>query len=320
MPANLTIGHFHKRYQKRLQLSFASGQVGLKREIRLPSADEQNFEPVDYLNVIRPSSMVVIGLQEAAYLATLTRPRQRDLFDRLFQGPVRAIILSRDAQIDLDIVRHCASRQVPVFRSELPDAALLSDLRYYLNQALADTTTEHGVFVEVFSIGTFITGRSGVGKSELALSLVSRGHRLIADDIIEFSRLSPSVIDGMHPGLSNDFMEVRGLGIINIRALFGANALRRNKTLRMIVNMVHFTPENSHQFDRLGDSQPTRKILGLEIPELTLPVAPGRNLAVLVETAARNHLLKLGGYNAAVDFIERQRCAIQADAGKETAS
>ena len=157
-------------------------------------------------------------------------------------------------------------------------------------------------------------GASGVGKSELALSLISRGHRLIADDITAFSRVSPSAVDGMHPGLSNDFMEVRGLGIVNIRAMFGSNALRRNKTLRMIVNMVEFTPENQHEFDRLGSTQKTRNMLGLEIPEFTLPVSPGRNLAVLVEAAARNHLLRMGGYNSAEDFIERQRRAIKANA------
>jgi HPr kinase/phosphorylase len=313
MRSSVTIRDFHQRFQTRLQLSFASGQVGLEREIKLPSGDEK-YQAVDYLNVIRPSSVIVIGIQESAYLKSLSLQQQQSLFDKLFCGPASTIILSEGAQLHELVIRHIAESSIAVFRSELEDAELLSELRYYLNQVLAETTTEHGVFLEVFSIGTFITGDSGVGKSELALSLISRGHRLIADDITEFSRISTGVIDGIHPGLSNDFMEVRGLGILNIRAMFGSNALRRNKTLRMIVNMVQFTPENQHQFDRLGTTQHTRNLLGLEIPELTLPVAPGRNLAVLVEAAARNHLLKLGGYNSADDFIERQRRAILANA------
>jgi HPr kinase/phosphorylase len=313
MQSSVTIGDFHQRFQKHLKLSFASGQIGLDREIRL-STGKQKYQAVDYLNVIRPSSVIVIGLQESAYLSSLNLHKQQLLFDKLFTGPASTIILSQGAHIDDELIRHLAESSVAIFKSELEDADLLSDLRYYLNQALAETTTEHGVFLEVFSIGTFISGDSGVGKSELALSLISRGHRLIADDITEFSRISTGVIDGIHPGLSNDFMEVRGLGILNIRAMFGSNALRRNKTLRMIVNMVQFTPENQHQFDRLGTTQHTRNVLGLEIPELTLPVAPGRNLAVLVEAAARNHLLKIGGYNAADDFIERQRRAILANA------
>jgi len=195
----------------------------------------------------------------------------------------------------------------------LKDPELLNDLRYFLHQALADKTIEHGVFIDVHSIGTFITGDSGVGKSELALSLISRGHRLIADDVTEFSRISPGVIDGIHPGQASQFLEVRGLGILNIRAMFGSGALRRNKILRMIFKMVHFTAENSHKFDRLGTAEHTRNILGVDIPQVTLPVAPGRNLAVLVEAAARNHILKLNGYNAAEDFIERQRRAIKAN-------
>ncbi len=313
MRSSVSIGDFHQRFQKRLKLSFASGQIGLEREIKL-SSGEQKYQAVDYLNIIRPSSVIVIGLQESAYLASLNLYQQQRLFDKLFTGPASTIVLSQGAHLKDELIRHIAESSVAVFKSELDDVDLLSDLRYYLNQALAETTTEHGVFLEVFSIGTFITGDSGVGKSELALSLISRGHRLIADDITEFTRISTGVIDGIHPGLSNDFMEVRGLGILNIRAMFGSNALRRNKTLRMIVNMVQFTAENQHQFDRLGTSQHTRNMLGLEIPELTLPVAPGRNLAVLVEAAARNHLLKIGGYNSADDFIERQRRAIQANA------
>lgn len=314
MRSSLTIGEFHQRFQKRMQLSFASGQVGLNREIQLSTSNDDSYEAVDYLNIVRPSSVVLIGRRESDYLSTLSSEEQQQLLDSLFTGPVCTFILSKGAKLLETSIKHIANATISVFKSELEDADLLSNLRYLLNQALAEKTTEHGVYIDVFSIGTFITGESGVGKSELALSLISRGHRLIADDITEFSRISGGVIDGMHPGLSNDFMEVRGLGIINVRAIFGSNALRRNKNLRMIVNMVNFTAENSHQFDRLGSTQKTRTILGLEIPELTLPVAPGRNLAVLVETAARNHILKMGGYNAAEDFIQQQRRAIQANA------
>ncbi len=311
MQSSLSIREFHKRFQKRLQLSFASGQVGLDREIKLSTQDDNSYEAVDYLNIVRPSSVIVIGIKESEYLISLDVNQLYQLLDDLFSGPVTTFIMSRDATISEQAIRYCHDAAYSVLRSEMQDSDLLGNLRYFLNQLLAEKTTEHGVYLEVHSIGTFITGESGVGKSELALSLISRGHRLIADDITEFSRIEPDAIDGIHPGMTNDFMEVRGLGIVNIRAMFGANALKRNKTLRMIVNMVNFTIENSHQFDRLGSSKKTRNILGLEIPELTLPVAPGRNLAILVEAAARNHLLQMGGYNSAEDFIEQQRRAIQ---------
>lgn len=313
MQSTLTLHDFHQRYQKPLQLSFVSAQVGLDQEITPPTSQDESYESADYLNVIRPCNVVIIGLRESEYIATLTVQQQQKLFTKLIAGSAKTFILSQGTTLQASTIHYIANASVPVFRSELLDIDLLRNLRYFLNQALADKTVEHGVFVEVHSIGTFITGESGVGKSELALSLISRGHRLIADDITEFSRISPGEIDGIHPGLSNDFMEVRGLGILNIRAMFGSNALRRNKKLRMIFNMVNFTQENSHRFDRLGSSQNTRTILGVDIPEFTLPVAPGRNIAVLVEAAARNHILKLGGYNSAEDFIQRQRRAIQAN-------
>ena len=179
-----------------------------------------------------------------------------------------------------------------------------------MSRALAESTTKHGVYLEVYSIGVFITGKAAVGKSELALALVSHGHRLISDDITLFSRSAPDLVEGSSPRLLTDFMEVRGLGVVNVRAMFGANALRRNMPLSLIINMVTLDSDNKTEFDRLGNQQDTRDILGVEFPEITLPVAPGRNLAVLVEAAARNHLLQTNGYNAAQDLIARQSQAI----------
>lgn len=313
MSTTLTVREFHKRFQKRLKLSFASGQIGLDREISFESGDNISFVTVDYLNIIRPSSVVIIGEQESEYLNSRNSRQLEDLFGKLCHQSLSTIIFSRNASSHSNIINYCSSSSIAVFKSDLEDSSLLRNTRYFLNQALTKTVSRHGVFIEVHSIGTFIIGESGVGKSELALALISRGHRLIADDIVEFSSMAPGIIDGIHPGLTNDFMEVRGVGILNIRAMFGGNSLRRNKTLRLIVNMIPFTMENSHQFDRLGTAQQTQTILGTEIPEMTLPVAPGRNLAILVEAAARNHVMKLNGYNSAEDFIETQRLAILAN-------
>jgi len=156
----------------------------------------------------------------------------------------------------------------------------------------------------------FITGKAAVGKSELALALISRGHRLISDDVTLFSRSAPDLVEGTSPQLLTDFMEVRGLGVVNVRAMFGANSLKRSMALSLIINMVTLDSDNRNEFDRLGNQQKSREILGLPFPEITLPVAPGRNLAVLVEAAARNHLLQINGYNAAQDLITRQNRAI----------
>jgi HPr kinase/phosphorylase len=307
----LEIREFLNRYQKKLQLSFSTAEVGLEREIKLSRQARDTFEAVDYFNVIRTSSVVVVGYQEARFINKLPADDQKKLLRTLFQGPVSTIIMSQDNRMPETMIRQCEDHNIPVFQSALSDSELLDNSRYLLSHVLAEHVDEHGVYIEVYSLGVFLTGESGVGKSELALALITRGHRLISDDVTRFSRLSPDLVDGRSPSLLSDFMEVRGLGIVNIRAMFGANVLKKSKALRLIIKMVKLTSDNSTQFDRVGDSTQTRNILGLEIPEVTLPVAPGRSLAVLVEAAARNHLLNLNGYNAAEEFIKRQNRAIQ---------
>ena len=311
MRPSLEIREFLHQYQQKLQLTFASAEIGLDRHIKLSRQAGDTFEAVDYFNVIRTSSVVVVGYQESRFIKKLSFDEQTKLLKTLFQGPVSTIITSQGNDLPAAMLRLCEDNNISVLQSALNDSELLDNTRYYLSQVLAEHSEEHGVYIEVYSLGVFLTGESGVGKSELALSLISRGHRLISDDITRFTRVSPDVIDGNSPALLTDFMEVRGLGIVNIRAMFGANALKRNKSLRLIVKMVQLTSDNSAQFERIGDSLNTVNILGLEIPEVTLPVAPGRNLAVLVEAAARNHLLNMNGYNAAEEFIKRQNQAIE---------
>jgi HPr kinase/phosphorylase len=311
MRPSLEIREFLHQYQQKLQLTFASAEIGLERHVKLSRQAGDTFEAVDYFNVIRTSSVVVVGYQESRFIKKLSFEEQTKLLKTLFQGPVSTIIASQGNDLPAAMLRLCEDNNISVLQSALNDSELLDNTRYYLSQVLAEHSDEHGVYIEVYSLGVFLTGASGVGKSELALSLISRGHRLISDDITRFTRVSPDVIDGNSPALLTDFMEVRGLGIVNIRAMFGANALKRNKSLRLIVKMVELTSDNSSQFERIGDSLNTVNILGLEIPEVTLPVAPGRNLAVLVEAAARNHLLNMNGYNAAEEFIKRQNQAIE---------
>lgn len=311
MRSSLKIHQFLKHYQATLQLTFASAEVGLDREIKLSRLAGDTFEAVDYFNVIRTSSVVIVGYQESCFINKLNSDEQSKLLKTLFQGPVSTIITSLGNDMPTAMMHQCEAHNISVFRSALNDSELLDNTRYYLSQVLAEHSDQHGVYIEVYNLGVFLTGASGVGKSELGLALISRGHRLISDDITRFTRISPDEIDGHSPDLLTDFMEVRGLGIVNIRAMFGANALKRNKSLRLIVKMVQLTSENSAQFNRIGDSQNSVNILRLEIPEVTLPVAPGRNLAVLVEAAARNHLLNMNGYNAAEEFIKRQNQAIK---------
>jgi HPr kinase/phosphorylase len=166
------------------------------------------------------------------------------------------------------------------------------------------------VLLEVLGMGVLLVGDPGVGKSELALEMVARGHRLIADDAPELARIAPEILEGSCPPLLRDFLEVRGLGVLNVRAMFGEGAVRQRETLNLIVNMRSFDNSELAQIDRLRGSLSARTILGVAVPEITLPVAPGRNLAVLLETAVRNQILRIRGYDAGVDLVDRQARAI----------
>ncbi len=188
---------------------------------------------------------------------------------------------------------------------------VINHLRYILMEKTAGSCLIHGVFLEILGRGVLITGDSGIGKSELALELISRGHRLIADDMPEFKRIAPDIIDGTCPVLLRDFIEVRGLGILNVRSMFGDSSVKHHKYLRLVVKLVRAQDLLVDEQDRLGNNYRTRDILGVAVPEVTLPVATGRNLAVLVETAVRNHMLFANGYNSAQDFIEKQRSLMQ---------
>lgn len=169
----------------------------------------------------------------------------------------------------------------------------------------------HGVFLEVHGMGVLLTGESGVGKSELALELLTRGHRLIADDAAEFSRVGPDIVRGRCPEALRDFLEVRGLGILNVRAMYGDSAIKLSKDLRLVIHLQRLASQDLQQLDRLQGIYRTHSILDIEVPEVTLPVAPGRNLAVLVEAAVRDHILLRKGYNASEALIKRQRELIQ---------
>ena len=208
--------------------------------------------------------------------------------------------------------------RTPLLYSNRASNELTELLQYHLGRLLGDSKILHGVFMEVMGIGVLLTGPSGIGKSELALELISRGHRLIADDAPEFRRSAPDTIHGRSPALLKDFLEVRGLGILNIRAMFGDSSIVEKKRLRLIVHidtLLDNSKSNNKlwEIDRIGGSQRNKSILDVDIPEVQIPVAPGRNIAVVIEAAVRNHVLYLNGYNAADDFIKRQQKLIDGE-------
>lgn len=269
---------------------------------------------VGSLNCIHPNRLQVLGQPEIEHLADLSAPAYQETVERLFAARPAAVIFAEDIEPDPIFFQLAARTGTPILGSSARDEEIVDRLQYFLTHALAERCVVHGVFLAVLGMGVLLTGDAGIGKSELALEMIARGHRLIADDAPEFARITPETLQGSCPPLLRDFLEVRGLGVLNIRAMFGESAVQQRETLNLIVNMRSFANEELARIDRLRGSLSARTILGVAVPEITLPVAPGRNLAVLLETAVRNQILRIRGYDAGVDLVDRQARALEDDA------
>lgn len=290
----------------RLGLKWVTGKRHRLNPLRSAQPQDPNVSLAGYLNLIHPHRIQVIGETEFSWLRQLRKNTRLDSLDLLFSGISDLVIIGDGLKAGEEILQRAKGSSTPIWSSTRPSQYLVEHLQYHLGNLLAKKITLHGVFMEIMGVGVLISGDASIGKSELALELVARGHRLVADDAPEFARLAPDVLNGRCPPMLEDFLEVRGLGILNIRSMFGDSAIKRNRNLRLIIRLQDMSDEQIRNIDRLQGSRATRTILGVEIPEISLPVAPGRNLAVLAEAAVRNHLLNLKGRDASAEFIARQ--------------
>ncbi len=313
MQHQITVNDLIDALQERLRLRLLAGKKGLGNVIF--DAEIEKSDPIiaGPLNYIHPSPVQIIGPKEKKYLTSLSNDDQHAALMRLFSAKPAAILLSNRLKSIKALEELAEKHNTPLLASSLKDAQVLDNLQYYATRFFARKTNLHGVFLEVLGMGVLLTGHSAVGKSELALELIIRGHRLIADDVTEFRRIAPDIVSGSCPPLLREFLEVRGLGILNIPAMFGDSATKHNKYLHFIMHLKRMKLQEIADMERLRGVGRYRNVLGVEIPEITVPVAPGRNLAILVETAVRNHILKLKGYDAAEIFIQRQQQAIEED-------
>jgi len=306
MIEHLTPNNLFVHLKEHIDLHWLAGTQNADKVIKRNLHLNEQATLVGHLNLIHSNRIQVIGTTEWEYFKKLKKNSREDIEKQIFSQHTTAIIFSDGISVPQSFIDIADKNKKPLLSSKLPSSELIGSIRYYLSNLLAEEITLHGVFMEVMGTGVLITGESSVGKSELALELITRNHRLIADDAAIFTRVAPNILNGTCPEVLKDFMEVRGLGVLNIRAMYGENSIKQNKYLRLIIHMERMSIEDQQQLDRLYGSRSVRNILDVDIPEIMLPVASGRNLAVMVEAAVRNHILLEHGHNTSEEFIKRQ--------------
>ncbi len=304
----LTVRDLYTAQGAALKLEWTNEPVGEKRPLEPTTARFPGMALVGHLNYVHPNRVQVLGENERRYLEDLDDTARRQALAALFGCPATAaVIVAEGGPNPKELARDAAGRETALFTSPLPSPIVIDQLQFYLTRALAPRVTVHGVYMEVMGMGVLITGEPGIGKSELALELLSRNHRLIADDAVELVRVGPDVLVGQCPGALSDYLEVRGLGILDVRLMFGETAVRHKKRLHLIVRLEQMKSSQWHKLDRLRALERTHTILDVAVPEVVLFVGPGRNLAVLVEAATRAHILRMWGINPVEQFLERHQ-------------
>jgi HPr kinase/phosphorylase len=298
----VNVARLHDDNREPLSLAWIAGREG-GTAVRREAAQAASL--IGHLNLTHPNSIQVIGAYEAGTVA--------DHVERLFQATPAAVIVADGVAAPPALVAAAARTHTPLFSSPLPAPRVIEVLARYLAKALAESTERHGVFMDVLGLGVLITGESGVGKSELGLELISRGHGLVADDVVEISRIAVDTLEGRCPPMLKDFLEVRGLGLLNIRTIFGETAVRRKLKLRLIAHLQRPLPGGRDPTERLPLAALSEDILGVTVAKVIIPVAAGRNLAVLVEAAVRNEILKLRGIDSMAEFMARQQRELEND-------
>ncbi len=304
----VTIDQLVTEPSARLELTIRAGRANLERQVTVPRIQKPGLAITGYREQLHSNRVLVIGGTEINYLGDVGADARQLAVDTMMASEPACFIITRGLEPPAELVAACEADEVPLMVSSLVTAELIGRITKYLSSQLSPRTSIHGVLLDVLGVGILLLGKSGIGKSEAALDLIVRGHRLVADDIVDIHQRGRDFIYGSGSGIIRHHMEIRGLGIINIKDLFGISAVRDAKKIELVVELSEW--EEHIEYDRLGLDSETYPVLDVEIPMLRVPVRPGRNVATIIEVAARNQLLKFQGHNSAQVFQEQLNRAI----------
>lgn len=305
---SITVGFFYASNKERLKLTPLNGEVGFANEITDKNIHRPGLALAGYVELFTFHRIQIFGNTEIKYLSHLKRKERVSSFRTIFQFPIPCIIITNNNDVDESLIEIATEHNCPVFRSPFETTKLVYFLGDFLDDQFSPQTVVHGSFVDVYGIGVLLMGRSGIGKSEIALDLVERGHRLVADDVVMITRKGEGILMGAGTDLVKHFMEIRGLGLLDVRSMFGVRAIRFQKRVEVIVELQERNP--SEDYTRTGLDDQTISILDVEMPMVKLPIYPGKNITVIAEVIALNYLLKHYGYDSAKEFSRRLEAVI----------
>jgi len=300
---SIQVAEFLRDNEYHLNLELVAGKKGLLKKITIPRIQKPGLALTGDTSNLHSGRLQILGKSEITYLNDLPGKKHRSVVEKICKIDLSAMVITRGNPVPPILLEEAEKNSIPLFTTNLLTSTFINRVTKFLEDKLTASTNIHGVLMDVFGVGIMIVGKSGIGKSEAALDLILRGHRLVADDIVEIKKKPPATLSGMSSEIIKYHMEIRGLGIINIEDLFGVAAIRDRKVIEIVVELVEWDPKE--EYDRLGMEEQHYTILDVKVPYLKIPVRPGRNVTTIIEVAARNHLLKQRGHFSAQEFDEK---------------
>lgn len=299
----ITVRQFFEDLEEILSLECIAGKDGFSRKITIPHIQKPGLALTGDTSALNPGRIQIFGNSEIRYLNKLEAKKRTQIIGKICQAELSCLVVTNKNPVPQILKERARKHHIPLFITPLGTATAIIRIQKFLEKNLTESTTRHGVFIDVYGIGVLLLGKSGIGKSECALELVTRGHRLIADDMVVIRKKRPDTVFGTGSEVIKYHMEIRGLGILNIKDLFGVAAVRDSKNVELVIELTAAGPDED--CDRTGLDEQTYELLGIAVPFLCIPVQPGRSLSTIVEVAARNQLLKIKGYYSAQHFQDR---------------